>query len=144
MIDTKIFATKRKDGKFAVELSICMQHNLDVYVEPVVGKPSTYENEHKRYFYTRDRLEDLIETAEDRARDYLDTVFRCKGYEAAGLTYKQMSVANGGTPNKLVTDNKYTADEDLTFLYGQLQILYDFIYEVRCCFDREGDNARSE
>jgi hypothetical protein len=62
------------------------------------------------------------------------------GYEAAGLTHKQVTTAiTGKNPSDGITDKPYGADEDLVFLYGQLQILADFVYEVKCLDEWEDD-----
>jgi hypothetical protein len=131
MIDTKIELGVQE---YKVQLSICMQMNLDLYVEPIPGEPDTYEDEHKEFIFDRAELQNLVTKAKTKSMSMQFDVFKCMGYEAAGLSYQQLHtlLTYEGLDHEGITDKPYTASEDLVFLYSQLHILWDFVYEVEC------------
>jgi hypothetical protein len=134
MIETKISVRVKGDAdgvdKFDVTLSVNLQMWLGLYIEPVEDKPETYEDEQRVYVFDETELEHLREKALEKSKELQQDVFRCIGYEASGLTYKQ--TPNGWASNSANGDTPYCADEDLVFLYGALQLLADFMYEVGC------------
>jgi hypothetical protein len=135
MIETKITLRGKNSvgvNEFDVELSLNMQMWLGLYIEPDKDKPETWEDEHRVYVFDETELEHLSEKALEKSKELQQQVFTNMGYEASELSYKQLAVMQGGKPNDGITDKPYRADEDLVFLYGSLQVLADFMYEVGC------------
>lgn len=127
---TAEFTIKRRDDKsFDIELGICMQHDLEEYVEPDLDDPSTFENEHKPYVLDENKLLEWIVRAEEKAAEYRLSAENCIAAVRMGLSYADMYHAQTGEyPDDSITDKPFEADEDLMFIYERLYAMHSFIF----------------
>jgi hypothetical protein len=134
MIDTKVVYDNKIDREVFFAISINLQHWLKVYIEPELDKPETFEDDNRTYLWTYEELQELVDTALHKCEQLLKDVFVCMGHEAAHLSYKEVSLLNRpeDLDFEIISDSRYTAEEDLTFLHTSIGILYDFIFEARC------------
>ncbi len=136
MDTTKLVSNQvNENGTATFELGINVQMWAGIYTEPVEGKPDTHEDEHKRYVFNRNKYEEVKVQLLKQAEKIQHDVFKCMGYEAAHLTYREVSWETGNVPSDLVTDNRYTASEDLVFLYVSLAEIWNCIFELECVFE---------
>jgi len=115
-----------------IRLSICMQMDLGVYVEPTLDQPETYEDEQRLYVLDKVELREWLVKAEEQAEKYRRSVEECIVFARRGVSYATMHLIVTGEPaNSVYSDNVYEADEDLMFLYERLHALHRFIFEVK-------------
>jgi hypothetical protein len=126
---------KHKRGTATFELGINTQMWCELYAAPIQGKPDTYEDEHKQFVFDRIRYQEVRAKLLKKSQELHGDIYRNMGYEAAGLTYSQVTWAMGQIPLDTVTDNKYTATEDLQFLYQALAEIWECLFELESVFD---------
>lgn len=119
------------DDQYELQLSIVLQMELGLYVTPVPGQPETYESEEKLYTKTSKELLALVQAAFEAVASYKSAVKHCETFEELALTHRTVTWIIAGDVPDDVSDEPYTADEDLMFQYGMLHTLYDFILTVR-------------
>jgi len=114
-----------------VTLSICMQHDLGKYIEPIEGQPETYETEQRHFIVSQSQLQELVAKAEKQAEKYRRSVEECIVFARREVSYATMHLIVTGEPSSMYSNNVYEADEDLMFLYERLHALHRFIFEVK-------------
>jgi hypothetical protein len=118
------------------ELDVCTQMWAGLYTEPIQGKPETYEDEHKQFVFDRRRYEEVRVKLLKKSQEIQADIYKYMGYEAANLTYSQVTWAMGQIPpDSDLPDKRYTATEDLQFLYHSLAEIWNCLYELECVFD---------
>lgn len=129
-------AQKGKDAaglvRYELQLSICLQIELGVYIEPVVGAPCTYEDEERKYTFTEIQLQEVVDKARDQIRIYMTSVENSIALEHLGATYGDTHrIIAHEEPLGFPSDDKpYEADEDLMFLYNRLAELHELLFEL--------------
>lgn len=124
-----------ENGTATFELGINVQMYAGLYVEPIQGVESTYEDEHKKFTMNADEYGRIKSTLDHKSKELQRDVFTCIGYEASGLTYKEVTLSMRREDPADVHDRKYTASEDLAFLYSALAEISDCIFELECVFE---------
>jgi len=119
--------------RYELELSICLQMETGLYVEPVKGVPSTYEDEKRHYTLDELQLQEVIDKARFQISLYMASVQNSIALERLGATYGDVHRIMAheeptGFPGQ--SDNPFEADEDLAFLYNRLSELHLFLFEL--------------
>jgi len=135
MTTTLVENKYKEDGTATFVLDINTQMWTDLYVTPEHDKPETYEDENKKFTLNRDQYEEIRVKLLKKTQELQTDIYKCMGYEAAGLTYSQVDWANGRIPPDGVPDHRYTASEDLMFLYSSLSEIWNCVFELDCVFD---------
>jgi len=132
-----MMSSVRPEGKaFIVILGINLQMWTDLYVEPEVDKPETYEDENKRFVLTKFELNRCVDKAIKQAKEMQQSVSHCILLERAGFTYAEVHKLTTGEeqgPMGIIvpSDNKYQADEDLATMYESLGEIWWFVSQAR-------------
>lgn len=124
------------DKAFVVRLSVNVQMYVGLYIEPEIDKPETYEDEHKRFVLTKFELSRCIDKLVLKAKEFQQSVSHSILLERAGFTYAEVHKLTTGEepgPKGIIvpSDNKYQADEDLSFMYTELGTIWTFINQAR-------------
>ena len=118
------------DGTYELRLSIVLQMELGLYVTPIPDQPETYESEEKLYTRTAQDLRELVKIARVAVLKYKSAIKHCESFEELELTHRTVTWILTDDEPDAISDEPYTADEDLMFQYGMLHTLYDFIVTV--------------
>lgn len=122
-------------GTATFAMGINVQMWAGVYVEPIMGQPDTYEDENKHFTFDEGDYEDIRTTLVEKATELQRDVFTCMGYEAADMTHIQVALSMHRHGTEGIHDSKYTASEDLMFLYTSLSEIYNCLFELECVFE---------
>jgi hypothetical protein len=127
---------EKMDKAFILHLGIVMQQWTNLYVEPEIDKPETYENEHKRFVLTKFELNKCVDAALGHIAAMRRDVSRFELFERAGFTYEEVhKITTGEEPGPIgivmPSPRKYQADEDLVFLHSSLGELWYFVFMAR-------------
>jgi hypothetical protein len=136
------FRVRKVDGGqdllYTTHMGISMQMFLDLYVEPVIGDPSTYEDENRLMIFKVDELTACLARAQEKAEEMLLDALWLKGCERRGMTMGEV-VVNKGPYRSDVPDRPYEADEDLIFHFQTLAELHEFIMYARIALEEGGE-----
>ena len=134
--DGEFGITRIDEMTFKVWLCLNMQHDLNQYVEPVLERPDTHENEHREYFIDDIELHAWIVGAQLKADEYRQSAGFVLALQHRGISYADVHRLNTGEePDQQFSRNPYEADEDLMFIYERLAALHRFIFEAKEAID---------
>jgi hypothetical protein len=113
---------------YRVRLSISLQQYLGVYEE-------FDEDENRWYVWTRKQLHGSIARAQEQAESYRGDVLNAQSLERMGATYQDTlrlwcKGANPVPDDLYDAYERYDANEDLAFLYGELSLLHAYLNDA--------------
>lgn len=129
MYDEEYSLEKTDVDTYTLHLSVTMQQWIDFYTTPDSNDPKTFENEWKKYEVSGLVLQQAARVAIAKSSQLRQAMEDALAMERLGLTY-YMQAEIRGHANPEYSNNKYEADEDLSFLCFNIGCLHNFTFDV--------------